>query len=80
MARLVRPGVGAIRAPLLYVLSRTDALYPPSLSEPTIELLRNNGVQASYFEIDSEYGHYAPSSDWHRWERPLGEFLQRHAR
>jgi homoserine O-acetyltransferase len=73
------PMVGAIRAPLLYVLSRTDVLYPPSLASATIALLRDAGVAAAYVEIDSEYGHFAPTAEWRTWGGALGEFLATHA-
>ena len=71
-----RPRADAIRAPLLYVLSRSDVLFTPALAEPTLALL---GPSASYFEIDSPYGHRAPSHDWAKWATPLAEFLATHA-
>ena len=71
-----RPRAGAICAPLLYVLSRSDALFPPALAEPTLALL---GSGASYFEIDSPWGHRGPSHDWAKWATPLAEFLRTHA-
>ena len=74
-----RPMVACIEAPLLYVLSRSDALYPGDLAGSTMSLLGKAGVNASYFEIDSDYGHFAPAADWQRWEGPLREFLRRHA-
>lgn len=73
------PMVSAIHAPLLYVLSRTDVLYPPSIAPPTMSLLRGAGVAASYVEIDSEYGHFAPTADWRDWGGALADFLARHA-
>jgi homoserine O-acetyltransferase len=75
-----RPHVGSIDAPLLYVLSRTDALFPPKLAMPTLELLRKAGVDAHYVEIDSEHGHRGPSVDWRLWAGPLRSFLDEHAR
>ena len=71
-----RPRTGDIRAPLLYVLSCSDALFPPALAEPTLALLGSN---ASYFEIDSLYGHRAPSRDWAKWAPTLAAFLREHA-
>ena len=70
-----RPNVGKIKAPLLYVLSSTDLLFGPELAQPTMAMLKKAGVDASYFEIDSIYGHYAPSADWQKWEAPLQAFL-----
>lgn len=69
------PVLGAIRAPLLYVLSRTDVLYPPSIAPATMRLLRDAGVRASYVEIDSDYGHFAPTAEWRTWGGALGDFL-----
>lgn len=75
-----RPQAKSIRAPLLYVLSRTDALFPPKIAASTLELLDEAGVDARYFEIDSEHGHRGPSIDWRLWAEPLRAFLDEHAR
>ena len=73
------PRAARMKAPLLYVLSRSDTLFPPSIAPDTLALLKQHGVDASYFEIDSEYGHRAPSDDWHKWADALADFLDRHA-
>ncbi|HWM67669.1 MAG TPA: alpha/beta fold hydrolase [Steroidobacteraceae bacterium] len=65
-----------IRAPLLYVLSRTDHIFPPSLAPAVLEQLKNAGVSTQYFEIDSEYGHFASSADAAKWTPTLREFLR----
>lgn len=72
------PDVDKIEAPMLYVLSRTDALYPPKLAQPTLDLLHEAGKQAAYFEIDSDYGHFAPSADWKLWADELARFIEQH--
>jgi len=72
--------LGAIKAPLLYVLSRSDALFPPSLAPPIMAGLEDAGVDASYFEIDSDYGHMAPTLSWREWATRLLTFLDAHAR
>ena len=74
-----RPGAAKIKAPLLYVLARTDALFPPDLADPTIALLREAGVSAAYFEIDSDFGHHAPAADWALWAPALQGFLEENA-
>ena len=74
-----RPGVEAIKAPLLYVLARTDTLFPPELAQPTLTLLQDAGVSAEYFELDSDFGHIAPVADWAKWGPALQAFLQQHA-
>jgi homoserine O-acetyltransferase/O-succinyltransferase len=65
-----------IRAPLLYVLSRTDTLFPPSIAPKVLDQLKEAGVRARYFEIDSEYGHFASSADAAKWTSTLRAFLK----
>ncbi len=68
-----------IKAPLLYVLSNTDQRFPASeLAKPTMAHLLASGVDASYVEIDSPYGHLAPTEDWQKWAGDLEAFLDRH--
>jgi homoserine O-acetyltransferase len=64
-----------IRARVLYVLSRTDALFPPSLAVPVMDGLRGAGVDAEYFELDSPYGHLASGRDAAKWAPVLRRFL-----
>jgi homoserine O-acetyltransferase len=64
-----------IRVPVLYVLSRTDALFPPSLKETVMSGLRAAGVEAGYFEIDSEHGHLASGADAGKWAPVLRRFI-----
>lgn len=66
-----------IRVPVLYVLSRTDVLFPPNIAPGVMEALRAAGVDATYFEIDSEQGHLASGADAGKWAPVLREFLQR---
>jgi homoserine O-acetyltransferase len=64
-----------IRAKVLYVLSRTDKLFPPSIAPNVMEKLKAAEVDATYFEIDSDKGHLASGADWQKWDRVLREFL-----
>lgn len=64
-----------IRVPVLYVLSRTDALFPPSLAPGVMAGLRGAGVTASYVEIDSEHGHLASGADAGKWAPALRDFI-----
>jgi homoserine O-acetyltransferase len=64
-----------IRARVLYVLSRTDRLFPPSLAPGVMDQLKKAGVQATYFEIDTELGHVASGPEWAKWEPTLRAFL-----
>ena len=71
-----RPEADKISAPLLYILANTDNLFGPALGEKTVDYIRNAaGVDARYFELESPYGHRAPSVDWAKWEEALRSFL-----
>lgn len=69
------PHFARIKAKLLYVLSRTDALFPPSLAPTVMANLKSAGVDAAYFEIDSEHGHLASGTDAAKWAAPLRAFM-----
>ncbi len=71
----VRPDLAKIKAKLLYVLSRTDALFPPTLAPGVMRALADAGVDATYEEIDSAHGHLASGSDAAKWEPALRRFL-----
>jgi homoserine O-acetyltransferase len=71
----VTPELHRIRVPVLYVLSRTDELFPPSLAPDVMRMLRDAGVTASYFEIDSDKGHLASGADAAKWAPALREFM-----
>lgn len=73
----VTPDVGRIKAKVLYAISRTDKLFPPSLEGPTMALFRQHGVDASYTLIDSELGHSASGDDAAKWEPALRAFMRR---
>ena len=73
----VTPELKRIRVPVLYVLSRTDELFPPGLAPGVMVSLRETGVEASYFEIDSELGHLASGADAAKWAPALREFMGR---
>jgi len=64
-----------IRARVLYVLSRTDRLFPPSLAPGVMAALEKAGVPATYFEIDTELGHVASGPEWAKWGPTLRAFL-----
>jgi homoserine O-acetyltransferase len=64
-----------IKVPVLYVLSRTDALFPPSLAPGVMARLKNAGVDATYFEIDSDHGHLASGADADKWAPALRAFM-----
>jgi homoserine O-acetyltransferase/O-succinyltransferase len=64
-----------IRSKVLYVLSRTDKLFPPELAPGVMQRLKTAGVGADYFLLDSEYGHSASGRDAHRWAPRLRLFM-----
>jgi homoserine O-acetyltransferase len=64
-----------IKVPVLYILSRTDALFPPTLAPGVMAELKNAGVDATYFEIDSENGHLASGADADKWAPVLRSFM-----
>jgi len=61
---------------VLYVLSRTDKLFPPFLRETVMAKFAAAGVRAEYFEIDSEFGHQASGADAAKWGPTLKAFLE----
>jgi homoserine O-acetyltransferase len=65
-----------IRAHVLYVISRTDRLFPPSIAPGVMSALARAGVQASYLEIDTELGHVASGPEWAAWGPTLQRFLE----
>jgi len=69
------PKLASIRSKVLFVLSRTDAHFPPSIAPGVMAALAEAGVDARYFEIDSEHGHLASGLDAAKWEPTLRRFL-----
>jgi homoserine O-acetyltransferase/O-succinyltransferase len=66
-----------ITAEVLYVLSRTDAIYPPSMAPAVMDSLRSAGIAADYVEIKSKHGHLASGMDAQQWGPQLRQFLTR---
>jgi homoserine O-acetyltransferase/O-succinyltransferase len=64
-----------LRARVLYILSTTDALFPTTIAPEVMSALRGAGVDASYQELDSPYGHLAPGLDAAKWAPGLARFL-----
>jgi len=71
----IESSIDRIRAKLLYVLSRTDHLFPPTLAEQIMPRLAEEGVDCTYFEIDSDNGHAASATDAALWAPVLRDFL-----
>jgi homoserine O-acetyltransferase/O-succinyltransferase len=69
------PQFKAIGAKLLFVLSRTDTLFPPRIAPVAMAKLKAAGVDATYLEIDSDLGHLASGLDADKWAPALKTFL-----
>ena len=65
-----------IKAKVLYVLSRTDRLFPPELAPDVMAGLNAAGVDADYFLLDSDYGHSASGRDAQKWTPRLRRFME----
>jgi homoserine O-acetyltransferase/O-succinyltransferase len=70
-----RPDFPQVKAKVLYVLCRTDALFPPKIAPGVIDALKAARVEARYFEIDSEFGHSSSGPEHAKWSPVLREFL-----
>lgn len=70
------PHLNKIRAKVLYVLSRTDKLFPPSLEGEVMPALKAAGVDARYYLLDSEHGHQASGRDSAKWAPALRGFME----
>ena len=67
---------GKIKSKVLFVLSRTDKLFPPDIAPGVMQGLKSAGVDADYFLLDSEYGHSASGLDAHKWAPRLKQFME----
>lgn len=65
-----------IKARVLFVLSRTDRLFPPEIAPDVMQGLKAVGVDADYFLLDSELGHSASGLDAHLWAPRLKSFVE----
>lgn len=70
-----RPDFARIKAKLLYILCRSDNLFPPKIAPAVMQALADAGVEARYFEIDSDLGHSSAGPEHAKWSPVLREFL-----
>jgi len=61
---------------MLYVISRSDKLFPPSIAPDVMDKLAKAGVNAKYFEIDTDFGHSATGVEWAKWGPTLKAFVE----
>ena len=52
-----------IKAKVLYALTTTDRLFPPSIAPAVMQRLAEAGVDAGFFEIGNEFGHIRAGVD-----------------
>ena len=71
----VRPDLPRMRAPLLYVLSRTDDMFPPILARELAPLFDAARLAWTYVELASDKGHLASGADSALWAGVLAEFM-----
>lgn len=64
-----------VKARSLVVGIRSDLLFPTYQQLEMADLLARAGNKASYFEMDSPWGHDAFLMDYHLLEQPIREFL-----
>lgn len=67
---------GRLRAKLLAVGIRSDVLFPPQLSQEIVDLTREAGGHARYWELDSKWGHDAFLVDFELMADVLREFIR----
>jgi homoserine O-acetyltransferase/O-succinyltransferase len=70
-----RGDLSRMTAPLLFVLSRSDDLFPPALARELAPLFDAAALRWSYLELDSEKGHLASGADSDLWADTLSRFL-----
>ena len=57
------------------VLANSDNVVNIGLGKPTVALLNSHGVNATFHEIDTRYGHTGPMLDAVKWANTLSKFL-----
>jgi homoserine O-acetyltransferase len=71
----VEPLFDRIRARVLYVLSRTDRIFPPSLFARVMPKLAAAGVVAEQVELDTDAGHACGGAEATKWAPDLRRFM-----
>jgi homoserine O-acetyltransferase/O-succinyltransferase len=66
-----------INAKVLYVLCKSDKLFPPTIATGVMAKLNAHDVDSEYFELDSDKGHVGVLHDSPKWEHALRSFLAR---
>ena len=66
-----------IRARILYVLSRTDRIFPPTFAAEFMPMFKQAGLDAEYIELDTELGHSCGPDEAPQWAARLAAFMRR---
>jgi len=69
----LRDRINSMRAPVLYVLSRSDEVFSPTLASAVAQL--PGTARWSYVELDSDKGHFASGADAALWADDLRRFM-----
>jgi homoserine O-acetyltransferase len=72
-----RPDFGRIKAKMLYALTTTDKLFPPSLAPQVMAGLKRARVDAQFFEIRNEFGHIGAGVESPGWVAALAAFMKK---
>jgi homoserine O-acetyltransferase len=72
----VEGDLGRIRAKLLYILADSDEWYPARIGKDVMQKLERCGVDATFHELKSPYGHYATTEEPEKWTPIASRFLQ----
>jgi len=72
----VRETLSRMKAPLLYVLSRSDEAFPPGLAQELAPVFAAAGLRWSWLELDSDKGHLASGADAAKWAPALRQFME----
>jgi len=72
----VRGELGRIKGKVLYMLSSTDRIFPPTIGADVMARLKAAGVEARYVEVESEIGHLALDHQTEKWSGELQKFME----
>lgn len=72
----VEPLFPVMRAKVLYSLCPSDRVFPATLAPEVMAKLAAAGVDARYFELESDFGHLAFREDAAKLAAPMAEFLR----
>jgi homoserine O-acetyltransferase len=65
-----------LRARILYVLSRTDRIFPPRFATEFMPMFKAAGLEAEYLELDTELGHSCGPEVAPQWAPTLAAFMR----